>query len=79
MKNLYINEWAGRVSMARLHRKHFPEIKSAFQHDPAPPTNYTPEDIEWALKIVAYWEGGPEPESPTAVPVELRLEKEEES
>lgn len=67
----YINEWAGRVRMARMHRKHFPDIKDVFQTDPTPPENYTPEDIEFALKLVAHWEGGPAPDSADAVPVEF--------
>lgn len=42
--------------------------------DSNPPARYTPEEVEFSLKIVAYWEGGPEPEDPAAVPVELVLE-----
>lgn len=75
-KKIYLDYWAGLVAQARGHRKHFPEIKDVFQHDPPPPANYSEEKIEFALKLVAYWEGGPEPEAPDAVPVELYLENE---
>lgn len=67
----YINEWAGRVRMARLTREAGEPLP-----DPKPPENYTPADIEFALKLVAHWEGGPGPEDPAAWPVVLELEEE---
>ena len=71
MKNTYFNEWAGRLSMSRGARR-----LGLPCPDSAPPARYTPEDVEFALKLVAHWEGGPEPEDPAAVPVVLELEGE---
>lgn len=44
--------------------------------DSRPPKEFTPREVEWCLKLVAHWEGGPDPDSPGAVPVELVLEEE---
>jgi hypothetical protein len=70
---IHMDYWAGLVAQARGHRKHFPDITDVFQHDPLPPANYTPERIEFALKLVAHWEGGLPPEDPAAVPVKLKI------
>jgi hypothetical protein len=71
---MYLDYWAGLVSEARMHRRIFPNITDVFQTDPEPPANYSPEKIDFALKLVAYWEGGPPPDSPEAVPVRLNEE-----
>lgn len=69
----YMDYWAGLVAQARDFRRQFPGIRDAFATDPEPPDDYTPERIEFALKLVAHWEGGPPPDDPSAVPVELHL------
>jgi hypothetical protein len=43
--------------------------------DTPPPASFSQEEVEFCLKLVAYWEGGPDPDSPNAVPVGLVLEK----
>ena len=78
-KMVYLNEWAGLVKQARGHRRLFPEITDVFQHDPPPASRYSAGDVEWLLKLVAHWEGGPVPDSPDAVPVELVLGTKEET
>lgn len=67
---VYFGEFPGAVSFARAARKsgiHLP--------DPLPPKNFTTHQIEWCLKLVAHWEGGPHPDDPAAVPVKLELEE----
>ena len=70
MKTEYFSEWADKVSFSRASRAMGIPVA-----DSPPPEHFTPEDVEWVLKLVAHMEGGPEPDSPDAVPVELVLEE----
>jgi hypothetical protein len=69
MSESYFNEWAGRILFCRDTRR-----LGIPCPDSPPPAGYTPEDVLFALKLVAHWEGGPVPEDPAAVPVELEFE-----
>ncbi len=68
MKYTYFNEWAGGILFSRDSRR-----AGIPCPDSQPPAHYTPEDVEFALKLVAHWEGGCDPCDPVAVPVELVL------
>jgi hypothetical protein len=66
MKTAYFSEWAGKVSMSRAARRMGIPVD-----DGPPPGHFTLEDVEWCLKLVAHWEGGPPPDDEAARPVVL--------
>lgn len=72
-KLVYFSEWASYVRMARAMRAASPANPGPYEFDPAPPPRLAPEDVEFCLKLVAHWEGGPHPDDPAAAPVEPRL------
>lgn len=74
---IYLDEWAGMVRTFRGARSQPHGGWGEYDYDPPRPANYSPEEVEFALKLVAHWEGGPPPDDPAAVPVELKLEQEE--
>jgi hypothetical protein len=63
---VYFSEWAGQVAFARDARAAGIPVA-----DPAPPEDFTAEDVEWCQKLVAHWEGGPPPDDEAARSVVL--------
>lgn len=75
--NVYLDYWADQVRTSRAMRSMPGGGWGEYDFDPPPPENYSAEHVEFALKLVAHWEGGPHPDDPAAVPVELKLESDE--